>query len=166
MKKLGEILIEQGVLTSKQLDVALARQKNDSGKLLGEILIELGFGTEEDIVAALSTQFNIPYLAIRNFALDESLKQQIPEELIQKHLFIPLDKIGDLLMIVVADPTNEQAIREVERATNCRVRIFVSTVTEIKEIIQQHFHKKPVLRPSTNKATGEETDRLQTTHKK
>ena len=67
MKKIGEILIENGALTPIQLGEALERQKGEPVKLLGQILLEMGYVTEEDIVAALAAQFNVPYLPLQNF---------------------------------------------------------------------------------------------------
>jgi len=140
VKRIGEILIENGSLTQDQLGEALDRQKKTPGKLLGKVLIELGFVTEEDIVVALATQFNVPYLPIGNYTLNEAASELFPKELIQKYLCIPLDRIGNLLTVVMADPTNEQAIQEIEAATKCKVQAFVATTTEITTTIQQHFH--------------------------
>lgn len=139
MKRLGEILIEQGTLISRQLEIALEKQKRQPGKLLGEVLIEMGLVSEEDIVVALATQFNVPYLPVANFSVDEKVKQLIPLELIRKHMCIPLEKIGNLFMIVIADPTNEEAIHEIEQATQCKVQAFVAPVSEISGVIRQSF---------------------------
>lgn len=140
MKRIGEILIENGSVTQDQLEKALEQQKHEPGKLLGQILIQMGFVTEEDIVAALATQFNVPYLAIGNFDLNKTATDLLPKELIQKYMCIPLERMGNLLTIVMADPTNEQAIRDIEAAAKCRVQIFVATPTEIAAVLEQHFH--------------------------
>ena len=140
MKKIGEILIENGSLTRDQLNVALKQQKKEPNKLLGQVLIELGYITEDDIVVALAIQFNIPYLPISNFTLNEAVETLISKELIQKYMCVPLERIGNLITVVMADPTNEQAIREIEAATKCKVQAFVATATEIKSVIEQHFH--------------------------
>ena len=140
MKRIGEILIENGTLTQAQLDKALEDQEKAPGKLLGKILIDLGFVTEEDIVVALATQFNVPYLPLGNFTFNETLADLFPKELIQKYLCVPLERIGNLLTVVMADPTNEDAIREIEAATNYKVQAFVATATEITTAIQQQFH--------------------------
>lgn len=139
MKKLGEILIEQGTIVPRQLEQALERQKREPGKLLGKVLIEMGHVSEEDIVVALATQFNIPYLPIANFSVDEKIKKLLSPELIRKHLCVPLDRIGDLFTVAIADPTNEEAIREIEQATHCKVQLFVTTASEISQMLQQSF---------------------------
>jgi type IV pilus assembly protein PilB len=139
MKRIGEILIEHGSITHDQLKQALERQKSEPSKLLGAILIAMGFVSEEDIVVALATQFNVPYLPVGNFTLNETTTKLIPQELIQKFLCIPLDRIGNLLTVVMADPTNEDAIREIESAANCKVQAFVATATEIAAVIRENL---------------------------
>lgn len=140
MKKIGEILVENGTLTQEQLQKALEQQKQEPGKLLGRILIQNGWVTEDDIVVALATQFNVPYLPLANFDFSKSTNGIIPKELIQKYMCVPLERVGNLLPLVMADPTNEQAISEIESVTKCRVQIFVATATEIVAVLQQHFH--------------------------
>ena len=140
VKRIGEILIDQGSISPRQLDIALDKQKREPGKLVGKILIEMGFVTEEEIVIALATQFNVPYLPIGNFDLSKVVNGLIPKELIQKYMFIPLERVGNLLTIVMADPTNEQAIRDIEAVAKCKVQIFVAKATEIVTVLQHHFH--------------------------
>ena len=142
MKKLGEILIEHGTVTQGQLEEALALQKKTTGKLIGEILIELSYVSEEDIVVALATQFNVPYLPIGNFTLNENADQWLPPELMQKYRCVPLDRIGNLLTVVMADPADEAAIQEIEQVTKCRVQAFVASPTEIVKAIEQNFNIK------------------------
>ena len=140
MKRIGEILIENGSITAAQLEAALQFQKKAPGKLIGKILIELGYLTEEEIVIALSTQFNVPYLPLANFAFNESNEKLIPKELIVKYLCVPLERIGNLLTVVMSDPTNEEAIRAIEASTKAKVQTFVATSSEIMKVLEQYFH--------------------------
>lgn len=140
MKKIGEILIENGSITQKQLTEALDYQKKQPSMLLGKVLIELGYVSEEDIVVAVATQYNVPYLPIGNFSLNETVETLMPMELIQKHVCVPLERIGNLLTVVMADPTNEQATQEIEEATKCQVQAFVATASEIMSVIKERFH--------------------------
>lgn len=165
MKKIGQILIENGSITSDQLKEALAIQKKQPGRLLGKILFEMGFITEDDLVVALATQFNIPYLPIGNFTLNDELNELIPKELIQKYLCVPLERIGNLLTVVIADPTNEEAIREIETATKCKVQTFVATVSEIAAVIQQHFNINVSSAPKTDEGLSQVPFRSAVTQK-
>ena len=62
-----------------------------------------------------------------------------PKELAQKYVCIPLERIGNLLTVVMADPTNERAVKEIEVETKCRIQVFVATTTEIANAIQQYY---------------------------
>ncbi len=164
-KRIGEILIENGSITSEQLKQALAQQKKESGKLLGKILFEMGFVTEEDIVVALATQFNVPYLPIANFNLSDTVSDLIPKELIQKYMCVPLERIDNLLTVVMADPTNEDAIREIETVTKCKVQTFVATTSEIAAVIQQRFNINVSALPKLGEGLSQVSFRSATTQK-
>lgn len=137
-KKLGQILIEQGVLTHENLEKALAVQKKESG-LLGEILIRLKMVKEEDIVIALATQFNFPYLAVQNFTINPEAIKTVPAALAVEYTFIPIDKVHSILTVVMADPSNQEAIRQIESLTACRVQAFVGTVSEIEDAVTKNY---------------------------
>ena len=139
MKKLGEILIEHGSISATQLQEALDRQKKEPHRFVGELLIDMGYVTEEDIVVALATQFSIPYLPVANFTLNETVSGLIPIDLIREHICLPIDRIGNLLMVVMADPTDERAIQHIEEMTKCKVQVFVATPAEIISVIQQNY---------------------------
>ena len=141
MKRIGEILIENGSINATQLDAALKFQKTSPGKLIGKILIDLGYVTEEEIVIALSTQFNVPYLSLGNFIFNEQVSEKIiPPELVAQYLCIPLERNGNLITIVMSDPTQEGAIHAIEEATKAKVQVFVSTPTEIAKVLERIYH--------------------------
>lgn len=164
-KRIGEILIENGSINQDQLKKALELQKELPGKLLGKILVEMGSVTEEEIVIALATQFNVPYLPIANFVFNEASEKLIPKDIIQKYLCIPLEKIGNLLTVVMADPTNEQAIREIEEGTKSKVQAFVASTSEINAALQQHFHIDVYASPKLGEGRSQGSMNTPTIHK-
>jgi len=137
--KLGEILIEHGCITQEQLKNALAQQKTMPGKLLGAVLVETEVVSEEDIVVALATQFNVPYLPLANVTFSDDAQRLISKEMMKAYLCVPLDKIGSLITMVMADPTNEKAIQDIEAATQCKIQVFVATASEIAIALQSYF---------------------------
>jgi len=139
--RLGDILIRRGDITKEQLEKALASQKKE-GSYLGEILIRLGFVEERDIVVALVVQCNLPYIAIQNYDIDKSILKLIPAELAQKYHVIPLDRVGDILSVVMADPLNAEVKEELQTVTNCKVAPFIATKTEIEEAIDRWYGKE------------------------
>ncbi len=137
-KRIGEVLLERGVINHKQLEQALAHQKTHGG-LMGQLLIELGFVTEEEIALALTAQYGFPYLPLENYEIDENLTSLIPEEMARQYCLIPVDRIGNALTLAMADPSNIQAIEDVELRTKCVIQAFVSTPTDVKKAIAKHY---------------------------
>lgn len=137
-KKLGDLLLERGVVTKEQLAEALELQK-DTGRLLGEILVQLGFTTEEEIAKVLTAQYGFAYLPLTNYEIDPELVKLIPERVARQYCLIIVDKIGNNLTIAMSNPLNEQAIDDVETLNGCSVQIFVSTATDIKEAIKRYY---------------------------
>ena len=137
-KRIGEILLERGVLTRAKLEEALAKQQAHGG-LLGQVLIQLGYTTEEEIALALTAQYGFPYLPLDNYEIDGGLTALIPEGVARQYCLIPIDRIGNALTLVMADPSNVKAIEEIELLTKCIVQTFVSTPTEIEKAITKHY---------------------------
>lgn len=152
-KRLGEVLLERGVINQKELEKALAHQK-ERGGLMGEILIHLGFVNEEEIALALTAQYGFPYLPLDNYEIDGGLTSLIPEQVARQYCLIAIDRIGNALTLAMADPSNVQAIEDIELLTKCVVQTFVSTPSDIARAIDKYYKAS---RSSTNgpPATGE-----------
>jgi type IV pilus assembly protein PilB len=140
-EQLGQVLIQRGIITPEQLKKALEVQKEQGG-LLGEVLTELRFATEEDIVQALAIQHDFPYLPLANYEIDSELAKLFSEELARKYHALPIDKMGDILTVVMANPLDEKAMEEIETLTKCKIELFVATYTEIREAIERCYAQK------------------------
>src|SRR3990167_3039109 len=119
-KRIGEVLLERGVITRTKLEEALTYQKEHGG-LMGQVLIQLGAVTEEEIALALTAQYGFPYLPLDNYEIDGGLTALIPEETARQYCLIPVDRIGNALTLAMADPSNLQAVEAVELMTKCVV---------------------------------------------
>jgi type IV pilus assembly protein PilB len=139
--RLGEILIEQGLLDSDSLERALIKQKKEGG-LLGEILIKMGLVKEEGIVIALAQQFNIPYLPVQNCEINPKIIKLVTPTLVQKYLFIPIDRINDVLTVIMVDPTNLYAREQIQKETGMRLQVLVGSATEITTAIRKYYKIK------------------------
>jgi len=137
-KRIGEILLERGVINRSQLEKALAQQQAQGG-LIGQILIELGFATEQEIALALTAQYGFPYLPLENYELDEGVMQLVPEPVARQYCLIAIDRIGNALTVAMADPSNIQAIEDLETLTSCVVQTFVSTPSDIQKAISRYY---------------------------
>ncbi|MCQ9207205.1 MAG: hypothetical protein NG740_04940 [Omnitrophica bacterium] len=139
-KQLGELLIERGIITKEQLEKALLTQK-EKGGLLGEVLVSEGVTKEEDIAQVLTVQYGFPYLPLQNYEMNAEIVKMIPENICKEHNLIAVDKIGDTLTMAMSNPLNGKAIEAIESLTRCKVQVFVSTLTDIRNALK-NLHGK------------------------
>ena len=140
-KQLGELLLERGIINEEQLTSALRVQK-EKGGLIGQILVMLGFAKEEEIAQALTVQYGFPYLPLDCYEINVQAMKLVPLNVSEQYNLIPIDKIGDLLTIAMSNPLNTQAVEDIEMITNCKVQIFVSTMSDISNAIKKYYQKK------------------------
>ena len=137
---IGEILVDRGAITAAQLQQALAAQKEDpSHPYVGEVLLRLSYVTEIDIVTALVVQCNLPYIAVGRHCVDLEVARLIPAEVARRDRLVPLDRIGNILSVVMQDPLNDRMRGEIEALTGCRIAVFVSTRSEIDQALARLY---------------------------
>ncbi|RMF09555.1 MAG: type II secretion system protein GspE [Candidatus Neomarinimicrobiota bacterium] len=137
-KRIGEILIEAGVLTPEQLHEGLKKQK-ETGEPLGRVLAKLGFLTEHDFIIALSQQLDLPYLFLDNYNFDPEVKNLIPEEYARHNKIIPLFRIDSTLMIGISDPSNIDIFDELSRMTKMEIEPTLCAESEILESLDEIY---------------------------
>jgi hypothetical protein len=140
-KQLGELLLDEGIISRKQLKQALEEQK-DKGGLIGETLVELGYVKEDDIAQSLTAQYGFPFLTLRNYDVSPEITDIIPAKLARQYLLVPIDKIGNNLTLAMSNPLNTQAVSDVELLSGCSVQAFVSTSSDIKKAIDKYYKDK------------------------
>ena len=135
---LGHILVKRNIITEKQLEQALQVQKTTQG-YIGEILVKLGFAEELEVVAALIVQCNFPYIAISKYEIDKNILQIIPKEFAQKNRVIPLDRVGDILSVVMVDPLDVSIRAQLHRITNYTIVPFITTAKEMNNALENLY---------------------------
>lgn len=135
---LGAILLEHNLITLNQLRHVLQIQKKVGGPL-GEIFVELGYIQERDIVMALVIQCHIPYIAIDQYEIEQSVIQLVPGDIVRKHRAVPLALENRILSIVMADPLDTDAKLDIQDVTNCRLVPFIATQREIEKAIHRWY---------------------------
>jgi len=135
---LGEILIQRKRITREQLEAALQTQKQKGG-FIGEILVGMGLLDDRDIVVALVIQCGMPYIAVNKYSIDPQIVHMIPKEVAQKEKVIALDRIGEILSVVMVNHLTDEKKSYLETLTKCRVATFISTKAEIEEAITRNY---------------------------
>ena len=132
-KRLGEMLVENNLLSEQQLGQALAEQKATRLKL-GQFLVQKSVVSPQQIVDTLSRQLKIDIYHPDKYPLDIGLAQLIPLDLAQKYQIAPLRKKGRLLTVATSDPTDINALDAIEVLTDCEVEPVVCTEREVNQL--------------------------------
>ncbi len=132
-KKLGEILVEGGLLTQKQLEQALPFQKRSNLKL-GQFLVREGIVSEVQIVELLSNQLKLEKYRPDRHIIDMEMAKLVPAELAHKYGVAPLQKNGMLLTVAMMDPLDINALDAVEVFTNCEVEAVICTEQQLNQL--------------------------------
>ena len=139
--RLGDLLVEKGVLTNEQLMQSLNDQKT-SGRKLGQTLIQNGFVTEEVILDILSSQLNLPFISLKNFNFDKDTVHALPETLARRYRAIVLKKESDgAYLVAMADPTDIFAYDEITRHLKTAIHQAVAKESEIIDAIDKFYRQ-------------------------
>ncbi len=135
-KYFGEILVNEGIVSKEQLEEALQIQK-DSGDFLGGILLELGYINESDIVRTLCLQYQLPYVRPSHYDFDRKLAQKFPAEFLHLHKLLPLDQMGELLLLVVTEIPTEETLKEIQGVAQSNLAIYIGSISEVEQILKE-----------------------------
>jgi type IV pilus assembly protein PilB len=137
-KRLGEILVKNGLVTEEKLQQVLIDQKKTDLKL-GQYLIRNGIVQEKQIIDLLSQQFNIKKYQLNDFPLDLELVRYIPIEIAQKNQVVPLKIKGNLLMVAIVDPLEITVLDAIEKLCNMEVEPVICSEAEINQLISSMY---------------------------
>ncbi|MBU5677594.1 Flp pilus assembly complex ATPase component TadA [Alkaliphilus sp. MSJ-5] len=137
-KRLGDLLIEAGLIEQEQLEKALELQKV-TFKKLGEILIDEGFVKESQIIEVLEFQLGIPHLDLEKYFINPEMPRLISEKLARRHMLIPVKKERDNLIVAMSDPLNIFAVDDIKIATGLEVIPAISTRQNIENAINRYY---------------------------
>jgi len=137
-KSFGDFLIGLGVITSDQLKKA-SQEQRQKGERLEQAIVRLEYAKEELALQCLADYFNLPYVDLDTYLIDEKVIKTIPEEMARRHTLIPLFKIGSALTVAMTNPLNLLALDELRNKVKTDVEITISTEKKIKKAIEQHY---------------------------
>src|SRR5690242_9923347 len=138
--RLGELLIQQKLLTEERLKLALDEQKK-SGRRLGRVIIEKGYATEEQISQALAKQLNVPFISLRQYNLKREVISKLPETQARRFRALVLEDAGRVYKVAMADPTDISAYDEIVRILKRDIELMVVTETELLRVIDTSYRR-------------------------
>ena len=144
--RLGDVLVQNGVITEADLQRGLERQKG-SGRKLGETLVDEGITTEENIARALSNQLHYDMVDLQNIEIAQEVLDLVPANVLKKHRAIPIEYSPDnmnVLRVAMSDPMDIGAMDDINIITNLQVEPVVATMGSVMMAIDQYYGQAEV----------------------
>ncbi|MGV3624429.1 MAG: hypothetical protein ACO1OB_26650 [Archangium sp.] len=150
-RRIGDLLVEAGLLKDDQLKAALNEQRKWGGRL-GRTVIELGFVTESAMAEVLARQLELPVIDLDTAEIPEEAPKWLRIDICERYGVFPvsLDRTARTLSVATSDPTNIDHLNEVQFATSSKVLPVVATASAIERAIRRHYfgeHTEPVAGP-------------------
>jgi hypothetical protein len=144
--KLGEILVNAGILSPEDLERALGLQQG-SGERLGFVLISNNYISEAQLVQALSKQLSVPWVSLTNLDITEELRRMVPQDLVSRFGVIPVyvmsKRPGDkVLYVAMDDPTNDDVLGEIHGTSGLEVKPMIAAPSEIAAAITKFYRSR------------------------
>jgi type IV pilus assembly protein PilB len=138
VRRLGDLLVAEGLVTETQLRQALGDQKGKTDRL-GSILVSLGFITEEQLIGFLSRQYGIPSITLSNLDVEPDTLRLVPSHIAKKYEVLPVKRIGGTLTLAMADPTNVFALDDIAFMTNLQILPVVAPQAAIRRALDRNY---------------------------
>ncbi|WP_026487525.1 GspE/PulE family protein [Caldanaerobius polysaccharolyticus] len=142
-RRLGDILIESGIVTRDELQEALKVQEK-TGKRLGKVLSEMGYITEDKLIEILEFQLGIPHVDLKRYYIDKEAVLTIPEDIAKRDMLIAVKKDESNIYVAMSDPMDILAIDDVKLITGLNVIPMIATEADITEAIKKYYEPEEV----------------------
>ncbi len=144
--RLGDVLVNNGVITAVELQKGLELQKG-SGRKLGETLVDEGLATEENIARALSNQFHYDMVDLQNVEIEQDVLSLVPASVLKKHKALPFEYSPDnmnVLRVAMSDPMDIAAMDDINIITNLQVEPVVATTGSVMLALDRYYGQAEV----------------------
>jgi len=138
-KRIGEILVDAGLLTEEQVDEVLLAQESSPHHRFGALVVERGFTTEQYIAAILAAQLRLPYADLEQEQPEPEALRLVSAHLARHHHCIPLRREDQILHLAMENPLDLIAIEDIELASGLRAAPVVAVASQIQAAIRQHY---------------------------
>lgn len=136
-KRIGDLLVESGVITDDQLQTALSEKESE--EKIGDYLIRQNLLTEQQMIEVLEFQLGIPHIHLNQIPIESDVLKLVPEELAKRAFVMPLKRERNKLFVAMADPMDYFTIEEIRLATGYQVEPRISSKTDIMRTITKYY---------------------------
>lgn len=140
-RKLGEILVDNRVITEEQLNEALVMQKNYNVPL-GQVLIRMKMATQDQISRALSEQYGVPYINLANYPLREEHVTLLPGKVVKRYNVVTIGFRNQKLQVATSNPSDIQGLDIVRQLTKRELEVFFAFEDDIEFVYNRFFGEK------------------------
>jgi len=137
-KRLGDLLVEKGLITNEQVNQALEEQKKSGGRI-GANLVKLGYISDKKITEVLSEQFDVPPVDLDTYKVDEGVIKLIPPQVAEKLLVFPLKREGKIIHLAMANPQDFYIMEDIKFATGFEIKPYVASENAILKSIERYY---------------------------
>ena len=148
--RIGEILIDMGLVTEEQVQQALGVQETTKDTL-GSIMVDMGCLSDSDVTRTLVMEYQLPYIILENYELDEELVKLLSADFLHTNKLLPFDRIGDTLLCAVTEVPREEILEELSRQTGCKPGLYAASLSEVNRYLDH-------LAPLAQQAPAETVD--------
>ncbi len=139
-KRLGDILIELGLLTEADLQGALANKQHD--QKLGDTLVQRGLITEQQLIETLEVQLGVPHVSLYRYPFEPKLFNVVPKDFAKRKMLVPLKTVGDKLYVAMTDPTDFFAIDDLRLTTGFQIEPAIASKDDIMRTISKYYEEE------------------------
>src|SRR5918997_6214807 len=156
-KEFGEVLVDEGLITSDQLEKAAAEQER-VGRSLGRVLIDLGLVKEPDLVAVLARQIGLEFVDLNEYQIDPQAASLISEQVAKRYRALPIGFDGERLIVAMSDPANVFALDDIRTITGMEVKPVVATAADIEAAVRKYGHFEQSVEEMATEASSQLDD--------
>ena len=169
--RIGDLLVEAGAITQEELEQALAKQKEEGGRI-GNVIMDMGFISRELLITVLTTQMGIEYCEVKSVKIDEGVTKLVPENLVTKYNAMPIgfdENNPNMLKVAMADPMDLNAVDDISIASGLQVEPLLSFEDDLVSVIGKYYGSAQAMEAAeayrieqqSNELTDEEVDQMQ-----
>ena len=156
-QRLGELLIEAGLVTQTQVDMGLREQKKRGG-LIGDILVQLGFVAPEVVADFLARDAEAKVVNVNRVVIDKEILQLIPFEIAKRFRAVPLSRENGALIVALADPLNVVAIDTLQQLTGLSIEVVTAPERDILNCLEMHHSIGGTVEETIDKVLDQEPE--------
>ena len=165
--RIGDVLVQSGLITAEQLELALEEQKKKpKGTRIGQTIVEMGYASELDVTLELQKHLDVEYIDLRKIELDETAAHVLTEADCRKYNIIPFAyKDVMTLSVAMADPQDFDTIDDISIITGLQIETYIAMPSQIEELLDKTYGKQQAdaiaeqfLKEQENALTGGDGD--------